>query len=106
MTGALAEAISAALCADVAPPRVKAPRGWRVDVERDPATLTAIGARITAREPGVRVTTYLTGRLTPADVRHHWASVCRTAADLERRRHEARIESIRQMSPIYPEPNL
>jgi hypothetical protein len=40
------------------------------------------------------------------EVRHRWASVCRTAADLERRRYEARIESIRQMSPIYPEPNL
>jgi hypothetical protein len=106
MTEALAEAISAALCASVAPPRVKAPRGWRVDVERDPDTLTAISARVTAREPGVRVTALLGGPLTPMEVRHRWASVCRTAADLERSRYEARIESIRQMSPIYPEPNL
>jgi hypothetical protein len=106
MTCDLAEAISAALCASVAPPRVKAPRGWRVDVERDPATLTAIGARVTAREPGVRVTTYLTGHLTPMEVRHRWASVCRDAADIERRRCEARIESIRQMCPVWPEPNL
>lgn len=104
MTEALAEAISAALCASVAPPRVKAPRGWRVDVERDPATLTAITARVSAREPGVRVTALLGGPLTPADVRHRWVSVCRDAADLERRRYEARIESIRQLCPIHPEP--
>lgn len=70
MTTLLAEAISAALCADVAPPRVKAPRGWRVDVERDPGTLTAISARVTAREPGVRVTALLGGPLTPMEVRH------------------------------------
>jgi len=99
MTPSLSETLSTALRRPTAPKGVKVPPGWRAEIITSREHPAAFIIRLTARLPGVAVTSHLAGPMSPADVRARWHTACCAAIDAERRIADARAAAIRRLLP-------